>query len=129
MKYSIAVYSSPQQGQGAWSAYRFACAALADGHTILRIFFYHDGVYNGDNSSRPAQDENNLVTLWSEMARSTQVEMLICISAAKRRGVFDDAEARRHASTASLAPGFSLAGLGQYSEALLVSDRLITFGR
>ena len=128
MKISIVVYGSPQQSQGAWSAYRFARAALRGGHSIYRIFFYHDGVWNGSNGGRPAQDEADLVQRWSDLAGTEKIDLVICISAARRRGIFDQAEASRYGSGASLADGFELSGLGQYTDALLVSDRLITFG-
>lgn len=128
MKFSIVVYASPHHSQGAWSAYRFTLAALASRHSVYRIFFYHDGVWNGSKNPRPAQDEANLVQLWSELASAEKIDMVICVSAARRRGIFNQAEAARYNGTASLAEGFELSGLGQYVDALLVSDRLISFG-
>ena len=128
MQFSIVVHGAPEQSQGAWSAYHFACATLAAGHSIYRVFFYHDGVANADSNGRPPQDERSLPELWSQLAHDNKLDLVVCISAAKRRGVFDVTEAARYGSSANLADGFEISGLGQYTDALLVSDRTITFG-
>ena len=68
MLLAIVVTAAPEQSQGAWSAYRFTCAALSAGHQIYRIFFYHEGIWNGAMSKRPPQDEASLPQLWRELA-------------------------------------------------------------
>lgn len=128
MQISIVVYGAPEQSQGAWSAYRFACAALSAGHAIYRIFFYHAGVWNGVDSGRPPQDEIALPEHWQKLAQEYPLDLVVCISAAKRRGVHDAAEALRHNTSSNLADSFELSGLGQYIDALQASDRVITFG-
>ena len=128
MQFFVVVYGAPQQGQAAWSAYRFICSVLATGHSIYRVFFYHDGIHNGADNERPPQDEIQLSQLWSELEQREKLDLVVCISAAKRRGVLDQHEANRHASHANLAPGFELSGLGQYADGLLMADRCITFG-
>ena len=128
MQFFVVVYGAPHQGQAAWSAYRFTCSALAAGHSIYRVFFYHDGIYNGAGNQRPPQDEADLSKLWSELEQREKLDLVVCISAAKRRGIFDQQEAKRHGGSANLAPGFELSGLGQYADALLTADRCITFG-
>lgn len=128
MNFALIVNASPDRGQGAWSAYRFARALLDQGHTLYRVFFYHDGVLNACADRRPAQDENNLTAHWQALEAAHGVDLVVCISAAKRRGLFDEGEARRHGTRASLARGFVLSGLGQYTDALLRADRVVTFG-
>lgn len=128
MIFSVIVNNAPQQGQSAWSAYRFTEAVLASGHTIYRVFFYMDGVWNGARDIRPAQDESNLGSLWTKLAERNEIDLVVCISAARRRGIFDQPEAQRESVAANLRSGFQLSGLGQYSEALLVSDRTVSFG-
>ena len=54
--FAIAVHGAPYGSQAADSALRFARAALAAGHRIERVFFYHDGVYTASalaSGSRP----------------------------------------------------------------------------
>jgi len=128
MRLSLIVNAAPEEGQSAWSAYHFARQALADGHELYRIFFYHGGVANGCNARRPPQDETDLTRLWQALAEEHGLDLVICISAAKRRGIFNDAEAQRHQAPSNLAAQFTLSGLGQYTDALISSDRLVSFG-
>lgn len=128
MKFSIVVNSAPHQGQSAWSAYRFTCAVLDAGHEIHRVFFYQDGVWNGADNNLALQDEQELGELWSGLGTAAGLDLVVCVSAARRRGIFDADEAAREDTNANLRDGFALSGLGQYAEALLVSDRTITFG-
>ena len=46
MKFGILVNEGPYQHQASDSAYLFCKAALAKGHEIHRVFFYHYGVNN-----------------------------------------------------------------------------------
>ena len=46
MKFGILVNEGPYQHQASDSAYMFAKAAIAKGHEVFRVFFYHDGVNN-----------------------------------------------------------------------------------
>ena len=45
MKFGIVVNEGPYQHQASDSAYLFAKAAIAAGHEVWRVFFYHDGVF------------------------------------------------------------------------------------
>lgn len=118
MKLGILVNEGPFTHQASDSAYQFAKAALEKGHEIIRVFFYHDGVYNSNKLSEPQSDDRNLVNLWSELAETHNVELVVCVAAALRRGIKDEL----------LAAGFQISGLGQLVEAGINGDRLITFG-
>ena len=128
MKLALAVYSAPEQSSSAWQAYRFAQAALRGGHQIYRVFFYHDGVLNGAENRALPQDECDLARCWQQLGEAHGLDLVVCVSAAKRRGVFDTAEAARQGYAANLNPAFELSGLGQYTDALLRADRVVTFG-
>ena len=67
MKYTIVVNEGPYQHQSADSAINFARAALAKGHQIFRVFFYHDGVHNGTRLAVPPTDDRQLQKEWSEL--------------------------------------------------------------
>ncbi len=71
MKFGILVNEGPFTHQASDTAYRFTEAALAKGHEIPRVFFYHDGVNNANKLSEPQSDDRNLVKLWSELGEST----------------------------------------------------------
>ena len=129
MKLTIQVNEGPYQHQSADTAYHFARAALEKGHEIFRIFFYHDGVNNGTRLTTPPQDDRNIVKRWSELAQAHDIDMVLCVAAAQRRGIVDDGEAERNGKDATnMAPGFRISGLGQLIEGGVESDRLIVFG-
>lgn len=129
MKLTIQVNDGPYQHQASDSAYHFTLAALHKGHEIVRVFFYHDGVLNSSRLISPPQDDRHVVARWSQLATAFKVDLVVCVAAAQRRGIVDEPEAQRQGLTAAnIAPGFRLGGLGQLVEAVLVGDRLVTFG-
>ena len=129
MIFSIAVYSAPYSSQASYSAYQFAAAALKQGHNVHRVFFYQDGVHNATNLAAPPQDEFNLQQAWQLLAQNHNLDLVVCIAAALRRGILDEGEAKRYSkSSHNLADTFTISGLGQLVEAAAISDRLISFG-
>jgi len=129
MKFAIQVNTSPYQSNGGLSAYQFIHAALAQGHDIFRVFFYHDGIYHAFKYVMPPDDERNFTKHWSEMAWRYQIDLVVCISAAQRRGLLCPDEASRQGKLdVDLAEGFRISGLGQWVEATLEADRFIVFG-
>lgn len=129
MRLGIVVNEGPYTHQASDSAYQFTKAALEKGHEIFRVFFYHDGVNNGTRLTVPPQDDRNLQELWSELAASHKLDLVVCVAAAQRRGILDESEAKRHGkSVDNIASGFRISGLGQLIEAGIQSDRLVIFG-
>lgn len=129
MKFAIVVNEGPFQRQASSSAYEFVRAALAEGHEIHRVFFYHDGVYNGTRLSVPPSDEPDPPASWAALARDHGVDLVVCVAAAQRRGMLDAASAvRLHRDGHNLADGFRMSGLGQLIESGLDADRVLVFG-
>jgi len=129
MKLGILVNEGPYTHEASDTAYQFAKAALAKGHEISRVFFYHDGVNNGTRLTVPPQDDRNVVKRWSELAAAHKLDLVLCIAAAQRRGLMDKGEAKRHGKDAdNIAPGFRISGLGQLIETGIEADRLVVFG-
>ena len=129
MKFGIVVNEGPYQHQASDSAYQFVQAALNAGHEIFRVFFYHDGVNNGTRLTVPPQDDRNIVERWSQLAQEHELDLVLCVAAAQRRGLLDESEAQRNNKDAdNIAPGFRISGLGQLIEAAIQADRLVTFG-
>lgn len=127
MKFAIVVHGAPYSSESAHSALHFAEAALRGGHEIYRVFFYHDGVYNGSDLLAPPQDEWDLRSRWADLGRQT--ELVVCIASSLRRGMLDATEADRYEKPAhNVAPAFIVSGLGQLIDAGLNADRLVTFG-
>lgn len=129
MKFAIQVNEGPYQHQASDSAYLFTKAALEKGHEIFRVFFYHDGVNNGTRLTVPPQDDRNVVKRWSDLAAQYNLDLVLCIAAAQRRGLLDENEAKRQGKDAhNIADGFRISGLGQLIEAGIQADRLVVFG-
>lgn len=129
MIYSLLVLSSPSSGQAARSAALFAQAVIHRGHTLHRVFFMDEGVHVGSNNHVMPQDENNPVDLWAELADQHNVDLVLCVSSAIKRGLLDSSEAQRYEKgSATIHPAFVISGLGQLVDATAVSDRLLTFG-
>ena len=129
MKYAILVNEGPYTHQASDSAYHFTEAVLRAGHKVVRVFFYHDGVHNGTRLSVPPQDDRNISERWSELAQQHEVDLVLCVAAAQRRGLLDEGEAKRAGKDSNnMAPGFQISGLGQLIEAGIQADRLIVFG-
>lgn len=128
MKFAIAVHGAPFSTEASATALRFVRAALDSGHQISRVFFYHDGVHSGSALAVAPQDEAEAVAGWVELSDAHQVELTVCISAAAKRGLVDEAERRRlDLPGANLHPAFTLVGLGQLIDAIVTSDRFVTF--
>jgi tRNA 2-thiouridine synthesizing protein D len=129
MIFSLLVQESAVGRQSSHAAYRFACALLARGHTLYRVFFFADGVHNSTALNCAASGEADLPALWRQLAAEHGVDLVSCVSSALRRGIVDEREAARHAlGAASLRQGFELSGLGQLVEASIRSDRVLDFG-
>ncbi len=128
MIFSLAIYSAPS-AQSSDSAYRFANTLLEQGHSLYRVFFYHDAVYQASTLHCPPQDEINKTQRWQQLADQHSLDLVVCIAAGLRRGILDKKESERYEkSQHNLTAPFELSGLGQLVDAAIHSDRLITFG-
>lgn len=125
MNYVLAVKSPVYGAQGAFLAYQVAEELLKNGHRISQIFFFQDGVSNANKLTSPASDETDLRKKWQLLAKNHALSLHLCIAAAQRRGVTDVQTSPNGQS--NLAEGFTLAGLGEFSQAVLKADRLLTF--
>ena len=128
MKFAIALYSAAH-APSSRRALLFAQAALAGGHEIVRLFFYQDGVYSASNNIVAPQDEQDIARQWREFVSQHQLDGVVCIAAALRRGVLNAEEAGRYQRDAvAVSAPWELSGLGQLHDAVQDADRLICFG-
>lgn len=127
--FTLLITANPYSSQGQYSALQFAKSLLKQEHTVRRIFFYADGVLVASRLNHPPSDEINLTKEWAKLAITHDFELVVCVTAAMKRGIVNSAEAERNALTGeNLDPAFEISGLGQLTEAMLESDRFITFG-
>lgn len=125
MDYVLAVKSPVYGSQAAFLAYQVAEELLNANHRICQVFFFQEGVSNANALVNPASDEINLMEKWKMLAKSHRLQLHLCIAAAQRRGVVDEQTSAHSAH--NLAEGFTLAGLGEFSQAVLKANRLLTF--
>ncbi|MBI3563168.1 MAG: sulfurtransferase complex subunit TusD [Gammaproteobacteria bacterium] len=129
MKLGIQINEGPYTHEASVSALNYIKAALAAGHEIFRVFFYHDGVNNGTRYASPPQDDVNIVNTWSKLAKEHKIDLVVCVAAAQRRGIVDEGEQKRNGKDGNnIAEGFRISGLGQLIEAAIQCDRLVVFG-
>lgn len=128
MKFAIALYSAPH-APSSRRALLFAQAVLASGHEIVRLFFYQDGVHSASGNIVTPQDEQDTARQWADFVSENNLDGVVCIAAALRRGVLNHEEAQRYQRPAvNLDAPWELSGLGQLHDAVQAADRLICFG-
>ena len=129
MKFAIQINSAPWESQGGETAYQFSRAAIGMGHEVVRVFFYYEGAYTGLRWMEAPDGEKAIVSRWSALAEDQGVDLVICISAAQRRGIVEPTEAKQLSKHHdALADGFRIAGLGLWVDACLKADRFLVFG-
>ena len=129
LKIGVIVSEGPYTHQAADTAFNFVTAALRKGHSVPRVFFYHDGVAVANRLSVPPQDERHVQGNWTALAQEAGIDLVVCVAAAQRRGVLDASEAARLGKDAdTLADGFRISGLGQLIDMAIQCDRVVTFG-
>jgi len=121
LNYTVVVMGPAYGTQAAYCAYQFCQSLLNSNHTLNSIFFYADGVYNANGFTNPANDEFDLVNAWQTLAKTYHVKLALCIAAAQRRGVIQES------TSDNIAAQFELVGLGELSESIAQSDRVIQF--
>ena len=117
MDISLLIQGSPVSTSAPSIALHFAQEAVAQEHTLRRVFFYKDAVHVANRFSSVSVDETDLQAEWTDFANDSGTELVVCIAAGQRRGVIE----------ANIAESFSIVGLGQMVEAMAESDRTLTF--
>ncbi len=128
MRFSILVTASPQR-PGAVTALRTVQALCRSDQQLYRVFLYGDAVQLANRFAAREGRSDSARQQWQTWVVDAEQPVRVCVGAALRRGVADEAEARRAGlDDANLAPGFQLTGLGDWVDALSHSDRVVHFG-
>lgn len=126
--YTIVITGAPYVTQAPATAFAFCQALVDSGHVVDGVFLYGDGVALASSLNSPPSDESNWTALWQGLLEEHGIPATACIASALRRGLLNEQEARRYGkAAANLADGFTIAGLGDWVEALTTSDRVIHF--
>ena len=129
MKFSVVVYASPYSNEAAISALNFSRAVISKGHSIYRIFFFSDGVYNANKLAIASQDETSIQEQWDTLIQENDLDSVVCVTSGLKRGIIDEKESsNRKLDCSSIMPSSDLSGLGQLVDAYDNSDRVLNFG-
>ncbi len=128
LSYTLVITGAPWSSQAPQSALAFARELVTAGHRVDRVFLYGEGVLLASALASPPSDEVHWPRQWAGFLTEHSVPATVCIASALRRGIIDDTEQARYELPASnlLAP-FEVAGLGDWVEGNLKSDRIIYF--
>lgn len=108
-------------------AIRFIESLIEQGHEILPVFFYRDGVVVANILPVIATDEPDLRKQWQQLVENHGIELRCCVSAANRRGILNAADAAQKGLTKTLDDAFGATGLGDFTANSLKADRVIVF--
>ena len=129
LSYCIVVRCGPNQQSQSLSALQFTQELLAQGHTVMRVFFYQQAVLIASSLTVAPQDEASLTLQWQALAQEYDLELGVCIAGALHNGIVNPQECERYQlDGANLAQDFQLIGLGQLAAASAECDRLVSFG-
>ncbi|NND82855.1 MAG: sulfurtransferase complex subunit TusD [Gammaproteobacteria bacterium] len=128
MKINILINGGLYSSQSAYSAWQFAHAAISAGHEITQVFFHQDAAGHGNRLATVMSDEFDAVEMWSRLSVKHAVPLVLCVSAAERRGVMSQEQAAEWGREGdNLHSSFAVQGLGALLEATLAADRMVTF--
>ena len=86
MKFVISVLSA-SSAPSTRRALRFAQAALAAGHEIVRVFFYQDGVLTASNNIVVAQDQQDIAKQWQAFITENKLDAVVCLIKQKHNAI------------------------------------------
>jgi tRNA 2-thiouridine synthesizing protein D len=129
LRFTVVVNTAPHSGEAAKTALRFCETLLGDGHELVRLFLYGDGTFNAASLPVYGQDEQNLPDAWQALVEAHELDAVVCVASAIKRGLLNDSESARHQKAAvSLADFAEVAGLGQLVDSVSSGDRCVVFG-
>ncbi|XAJ74208.1 sulfurtransferase complex subunit TusD [Buchnera aphidicola (Shivaphis celti)] len=114
--------------QNSKTAFLFSKNLLKKNHMIKNIFFYSDGVFNGNSLVNTNHDEINLVHQWYKLSTNFKIKLNVCSSSAQERGIISREISQQFGIlNGNMHHGFNLSSLGQLMKAILQSDRVLQF--
>jgi len=84
--------------------------AIEENMPIVGVFFYQDGVLNGQKLVEISSDEYQCQHQWQQLNQQHKLPLYLCSTAAEKRGVSDTADNN------TVHSAFIMAGLGELVE-------------
>jgi tRNA 2-thiouridine synthesizing protein D len=119
------VVTTPPHSHLTASAINVALACINNGITLLGVFFYQDGVLNSAKHLSIPADEYQSLAKWQALNSEYNVPLYICISAAEKRGLSDEATNNEDDIASNIDRHFTVSGLGELVELTSNADRVL----
>jgi len=95
-EYSILITSSPFEGDTALRALAFIQGVIDNGDVVNNVFFYSEGVHHCNSLMLKTGDELFAYDGWKALAADHNVNLMVCITAAVKRGIVSEMEAKEN---------------------------------
>ncbi len=119
------VHGTSYANQSSRSAVKYAQAVINRGHTLKAIFFYQEGVYHANALSIVPTDESDARSSFKAL---NNTPLLLCVTAAEKRGIIDKEQAKLEALTHfNLDEAFTIAGLAEMAAIAAETDYVVQF--
>ncbi len=124
------VTASPLCGRAHLSAQRLLAAAIQAGLKVEAVFFYAAATAVATPQRESRGEPYDLSLAWARLSRKHAVPLLLCATAAARRGITTDAGSAPSDTRAPvhLADGFKLGSITDLTLYLCHDIRLLEFG-
>lgn len=126
--YSLLITTPPHNGDATARVLQFIEEIYENRDTVANIFFFQDGVYHANRFIPNISGELNPLREWQNIHNTRKVKLIVCNTAANKRGILDTEEAHNAGMDVSIiAPEFSQSGLGEFFADLHECDHLVQF--
>jgi tRNA 2-thiouridine synthesizing protein D len=124
----ILLHGSAYANQSSRSALKYAQAVITKGHELKAVFFYSEAVYHANSLAIIPADEANVAYGFKQLNTDSNIPLLLCVTAAEKRGVIDAQQAQTEAfEHHNLDESFTVAGLAEMAGLAGECDHLIQF--
>ncbi|QJC33800.1 sulfurtransferase complex subunit TusD [Enterobacteriaceae endosymbiont of Donacia provostii] len=133
MIFVIFITTAPYNKQNSYSAYLFTKAVIKKKQVIKDIFFYSDGVFNSNKNIIFNEDEFNLISHWKKLNIQYNINLYICTTSLKRRGLIIDNDYNKENLLSYqkkydiIDNTFKITTLSTFTKSVLTCDRLVQF--
>ena len=121
----VLITSSPFTSANCHSALSF-CEAACQSDCKVSVFFYGEGIHNANAFMSPVSDDKNLMHEWRSLSEKFPLQLIVCNTAANKRGVINEEEAKQNNGFNLTAP-FIPGGLAEFASLSQSCDKLIQF--
>ena len=119
MKRLAVVITTPPYSNLSVTALDYIESALKANVELVGVFFYQDGVMHANTNIQIASDEFQAISHWIRLQQQYKLPMHLCITAAEKRGMNEEAE--------NIHSIFTVSGLGELVELSSIADRMVQF--